>query len=260
MKTISSSASWSAVRILLILGLGAVPVCAQTRAAAAPERQLFDSANRERGSRGLPLLRWDDVLASAAHVHAVRMAQQNTISHQFPGEMDFSGRLHQAGARFSAAAENVAEGPTAEEIHEGWMMSPGHRANLLDPEMNSVGIAVVARNGTLFAVQDFSKTLANLSLEEQERTVTAQLKAQGLHAVAGAAAARQACASGQADAAGHHSVYLLRYSATDLGRLPDALEQEIRKGSYSEAAVGACSASHDTNFSTYNLAVLLYEQ
>jgi hypothetical protein len=188
------------------------------------------------------------------------MAQQNTISHQFPGELDFSGRLHQVGAHFSAAAENVAEGPTAEEIHNAWMKSPGHRENLLDPEMNSVGIAVVERIGTLFAVQDFSKTFADLTLEDEERAVAAQLKTQGLHVLAGTAGARQACASGHADTAGHHSVYLLRYSATDLGKLPDALEQEIRKGSYSESAVGACAASRDPNFSTYNLAVLLYRQ
>jgi hypothetical protein len=252
-------AIFAAAAILSMLGLASVPARAQARV-AAPERQLFDSANRERGARGLPLLRWDDVLASAAHLHAVRMAQQNTISHQFQGEMDFSGRLHQAGAHFSAAAENVAEGPSAEEIHDGWMMSPGHRQNLLDPEMNSVGIAVVARNGTLFAVQDFSKTLADLSFEDEERAVAAQIKAQGLHVLAGTAGARQACASGHADAAGHRSVYLLRYSATDLAKLPDALEQEIRKGSYSEAAVGACAASRDPNFATYNLAVLLYEQ
>ena len=188
-----------AVTILSVLGLAAVPARAQVRA-TAPERQLFDSANRERGARGLPLLRWDDVLASAAHLHALQMAQRNTISHQFPGELDFSGRLHQAGAHFSAAAENVAEGPTAEDIHEGWMMSPGHRENLLDPEMNSVGIAVVARNGTLFAVQDFSKALADLSLEDEERTVAAQLKARGLHVLAGTAGARQACASARKDA------------------------------------------------------------
>ena len=255
MKAIFSAAA----TILLMLSLAVVPARAQTRATAT-ERQLFDSANRERGMRGLPPLRWDDTVASAAHLHAVRMAEQNTISHQFPGEVDFSARLHQAGAHFSAAAENVAEGPTAEEIHNGWMMSPGHRANLLDPEMNSVGIAVIARNGTLFAVQDFSKTLTDLSLEDEERTVAAQIKAQGLHVLAGGAEARQACASGHADAAGHRSVYVLRYTATDLAKLPDALEQEIRKGGYSDAAVGACSASRDPNFSTYNLAVLLYAQ
>jgi len=37
------------------------------------------------------------------------------------------------------------------------MHSPPHRANLLDKDMDSVGIGVVERNGELFAVEDFSK-------------------------------------------------------------------------------------------------------
>ena len=65
-------------------------------------------------------------------------------------------RASQAGARFSSLAENVAEGPSAEAIHREWMNSPPHRANLLDPQLDSVGIAVAERNGILFAVEDFS--------------------------------------------------------------------------------------------------------
>ena len=138
-------------------------------------------------------------------------------------------------------------------------MSPGHRENLLDPELNSVGIAVVARNGTLFAVQDFSKALANLSLEEEERAVAAQLKTQGLHVQAGTAVARQACATGRSDTGGHRSVFILRYSTSDVKKLPDALENQIRSSHYPEAAVGACAASGGAVYSQYELAVLLYE-
>ena len=36
------------------------------------------------------------------------------------------------------------------------MNSPPHRANILDPEMDSLGVAVIERNGELFAVQDFA--------------------------------------------------------------------------------------------------------
>jgi uncharacterized protein YkwD len=57
---------------------------------------------------------------------------------------------------FISAAENVAQGPTAAVIHQEWMNSPPHRENLLDPELDSMGVAVVARNGELFAVQDFA--------------------------------------------------------------------------------------------------------
>lgn len=231
---------------------------AQAKASAA-ERELFDDANRERTARGVAPLRWDSQLAEAARLHALRMAQQNAISHQFPGEPDFSTRLHDAGAHFSSAAENVAEGPTPGMVHDGWMRSPGHRENLLDPEMSSLGVGVVERGGQLFAVQDFDKSLAELSLADQQGEVAAELKKQGLRVQDGAAAAHRACASNQLDAAGHRAVFVFRYSTEDLGKLPDALERQIRTGRYGEAAVAACPASNDANYSTYDLAVLLYE-
>jgi len=91
------------------------------------------------------------------------LAQQNSLSHQFPGEPDLAGRVAQAGARFSTIAENIAEGPSVVSIHEQWMKSPPHRRNLLDPQLDSVGISVAERNGTWFAVEDFSLAVGALS-------------------------------------------------------------------------------------------------
>jgi uncharacterized protein YkwD len=121
------------------------------------EQILFDSANRDREARHLRPLTWSPTLASAARIHAQKMAQQNTLSHQFPGEADLAMRVRMAGIHFTSVAENVAEAPTAAVIHQEWMNSPHHRDNLLDADLDSVGIAVVARGGQLFAVEDFSQ-------------------------------------------------------------------------------------------------------
>lgn len=123
------------------------------------EQTLLDSANRERAAQGLPALKWDQALARAAHQHALRMAEQNSLSHQFRGEPDLPARAVRAGAQFSSIAENVAEGPTAADIHAQWMKSSPHRANLLDTDLDSVGIAVAERKGQLFAVEDFSRVV-----------------------------------------------------------------------------------------------------
>jgi len=45
---------------------------------------------------------------------------------------------------------------------------PGHRANILDPRIDSIGIAVVDGEERLFAVEDFALAVESLSLEEQE--------------------------------------------------------------------------------------------
>jgi uncharacterized protein YkwD len=124
---------------------------------SATEQALLDAANREREARGLQPFEWNVSLASAARTHAQKMAQAGTLSHQFPGEMNLGYRVRMAELHFTKAAENVALGPSAAVIHKAWMNSPPHRDNLLDRELDSIGIAVVERDGQLFAVQDFSR-------------------------------------------------------------------------------------------------------
>jgi len=121
------------------------------------EQQLLHDINQERKSHGLPTLKSDEALTNAARKHAQRMAEQGTASHQFPGEPSQLARARAAGAHFSWLSENVDEGTGATTIHQSFMKSPLHRANILDRDMDSIGIGIVERNGHLFAVEDFSK-------------------------------------------------------------------------------------------------------
>ncbi len=131
-------------------------VHAQTGANAA-EQQLFSSVNRLRADRGLPALQWNEALATAARHHAGLMAQHGAAEHVFAGEPALAARVSQAGVRFTWLAENVVQGGSSQAIHAEFAQSPNHRANLLDSDMNSIGIGVVERGGRLFAVEDFCK-------------------------------------------------------------------------------------------------------
>jgi uncharacterized protein YkwD len=149
-------------KTLLIAALTINAVFSWTSAAAQPrteaaEQQLFQAINRERAASGLPPLKWDVALATAARQHAEAMASQRSISHGFPGEPSLPSRAARAGARFSWLSENVAAGPNAENISEQWMESPNHRANLLDADMDTIGAGAAERNGVVFAVADFCK-------------------------------------------------------------------------------------------------------
>jgi len=235
------------------------------------ERILFDSANRERAEAHLRPLRWDNSLANGARQHAERMARQNTLSHQLGGEEDFKARALRAGARFSSLAENIAEGPSAPAIHSQWMHSPSHRDNLLDPKLDSIGIAVSERGGEMFAVEDFSLAVADLSLEEQEQQVASLLLAKGLlvlndmhghHSKDGRAMAdeaRRACAEESGMSGVNRPAFLFRYTTADLAHLPPALTTEIRTGRHHSAVVGACPSNKKSDFSHYRLAILLYD-
>jgi len=222
-------------------------------------QSLFESANHERAVQGLAPLKWSATLATAARQHAVRMAAQNTLSHQLPGEPGMAERASQAGARFSSLAENVAEGSSAQSIHQQWMKSPPHRANLLGAQLDSVGIAVAERDGVLFAVEDFSLAAGKLSVEEQEGIVNAKLRSRGLRLMSYTSDARRSCLLDNGYAGSHTPNFVLHYATTDLQTFPDILEQRIQTGNYHSAVVGACPSDAKTGFSNYRLAVLLYE-
>jgi hypothetical protein len=242
--------------IFAILVMAPLAFSAQ-RAVSTPERQLFEALNRERAALGLSMLVWNDSLASAARQHAERMAQHNMLSHQLPGEPDLRMRAAGTGARFSMVAENIAIGPDAAVIHSGWMHSPGHRANILSPELSAVGIAVVPRGAELFAVQDFSQAVPNLNLNQQEQQVLPLLAARGLQIIVGHNDARNNCDSDRGFAANRPAL-VARYETTNLKDLPTDLERKIQSGRYRAAAVGACSVEDARGFTLFRITILLY--
>ncbi len=121
------------------------------------ERDLFASVNQARRAQGLPPLRWDESLAVAARRHAEVMAEHESAQHGFAGEPSLSTRVKQAGVHFRWLAENVFQGPSSQFIHTGFMQSPPHRANILDRDMDSIGVGVVERDRQFFAVEDFAQ-------------------------------------------------------------------------------------------------------
>jgi hypothetical protein len=223
------------------------------------EQYLFAAANAERAQRGLHALHWDNTLYRAAVGHAQEMAARQAISHQFSGESDLSARGRQTGARFSRIAENVAEAPTAVQIHQAWMHSPGHRANLLDPAVDSLGIGVISRDGELFAVEDFDRSFRKLSLDEQESEVGDLLHSNSsLTILPRSGDARRTCAMETGYAGARMPWFIMRYTSADLSRLPDTLKEKLASRKYHKAEVGACAASGTENFSAYSIAVMLY--
>lgn len=222
------------------------------------ERILFDAANRERLDRHLPALHWDGRLARAARDHAALMSRWGALSHQFTGEPGLSARFSRAGVRFTFAAENVGIASSASELHSLWMNSRPHRENLLEKRVNSIGISVVRRGVHLYAVEDFAGRPAALSLDEQEREVGALLAAHGLLLRETTPGDRETCSLSRGVAPGAHPRYLVRYLTAAIDQLPPELLEEMTRGIYHSASVGACETSGEQGFSGYRLAILLY--
>lgn len=232
--------------------------------ASAPnvaEQYLLAAANQERAARGIPPLHRDPILAQAALYHARQMATHAGISHQFPGEPELSVRGARAGAHFSLITENVAEASDSAVLHDLWMHSKGHRENLLDPKVDSVGISVVAHDHQFFAVEDFARTVKSLSFNEQEQTVATLLEQSGLQ-IGGKGIsvedARRTCSMSTGYAGHRQPWFIMRYTAGKLTELPSQLQSRLHSGKYHEAAVGACLSADSGPFTAYNIAVLLY--
>ncbi len=135
--------------------LVSVPGASESAAPSPAEKLIFDQINEERARAGVSTLQWNDNVAQAARAHAVLLAENGRLSHQFAGEAAVPERIGATGARFTIAAENVALTGYVEDVHPALMTSPGHRGNILNPKYNAVGIGVVEREGKIYAAEDF---------------------------------------------------------------------------------------------------------
>lgn len=221
------------------------------------EHELFELLNNERVANHLPELHWDEALFKAARKHALLMLDLNILEHQLPNEPGLEERLTNAGARFTYIAENIAIGKDSATIHNGWMHSPGHRANILNPRITAVGIAVVRGTAGLFAVQDFSQAFTNVSLEQQEKQVSALLAAKGLRVTGVPDDARKSC-NGSMAVSGARSGALIRFETGSLSEIPPDLEKKIRSEPYRNVSVGACRTTEAAGFARYKIALLFF--
>lgn len=99
--------------------------------------------NRERAAQGLPPFGFDARLALAAADRIEDMRELRYFAHVSPeGRKPFELILER-GYDFREAGENLAAGfASAESVVAAWMKSPGHRANILSPRFEQVGVAI----------------------------------------------------------------------------------------------------------------------
>jgi uncharacterized protein YkwD len=112
------------------------------------ERRMLELHNKERSSRDIPRLCVHPRLQKAADAHSRDMIRKDRFSHGNVGR-----RLHNFGYRWKAYGENIyrdRRGPSPEITFKSWMKSSTHRRNILDRDLDEVGIgaATGAVNGS----------------------------------------------------------------------------------------------------------------
>ncbi|WP_106401994.1 CAP domain-containing protein [Actinocorallia populi] len=144
-----------ACTLALIAGLGIGPATAAS-AAPAPamskaEKKVLTLTNAARKKAGCKPLKGNRKLALAARRHSKDMALNDYFSHTSKDGSSPWDRIKRTGYR-NPGAENIAYGyPSAKAVVSGWMKSPGHRANILNCGLKSLGVGKYRTHWT----QDF---------------------------------------------------------------------------------------------------------
>ncbi len=110
---------------------------------AGEENKLLTLTNNLRTQQGLPALSGMVPLHVSSDLKATDMADLHYFSHTSPKGYGLAHYLATAGYRYETAGENLAMGfSSAEEIFSGWVKSPTHYANLIDPDFKEFGVSM----------------------------------------------------------------------------------------------------------------------
>ena len=154
------------------------------------ELQMLSLINEERISRGLSILQLEKKLNKSAEDHSQWMLKEDIFSHTGEGETSPHERMVEANFQFSGhwfSAENIAWQSTrgadgliddVEDLHTALMNSAGHRANILNPNFQYIGIGIEEGDfshgaftyDSLMVTQNFARTTAKVDLDLGKNT------------------------------------------------------------------------------------------
>ena len=225
------------------------------------EQDLLQLANQSRQQVGAGPLTLDTGLSQAARIHALAMLEARQLSHQFSGEPALPQRLAKmTKLQLDQEGENVALDYSAADGHEHLMHSPPHRANLLNPAYNVVGLGVVRSGDRLYIVQDFGHAITSYSADEAKDHVASAVaearRRSGLRKLPRhdfPEADQYACSMAHADKLGTQQVQnlakqftVLTYTSLHPDVLPDGTTHAITSRYLRSFSVGACYARTNT--------------
>jgi len=132
--------------------------------------EFIDNVNQAREAHGLPPVATSPRLTAIADRHSRHMAERRQLVHNL-GLPNILGNWVELG-------ENVGEGPTEGDVHQAFMQSAPHRANVLDPRYTQIGVGVMTdASGQVWVTEDFRRpargTLAFESSMRQIHEMTA---------------------------------------------------------------------------------------
>lgn len=120
-------------------------------------KQVVALVNKERAKEGLSPLTIDTKVQAAAQVRAKEC--EKLFSHTRPDGSSFSTALKEQNVSYRSAGENIAWGQhSPQQVMDAWMNSPGHRANIMNPNFTTIGVGYYENvGGTDYWCQLFTR-------------------------------------------------------------------------------------------------------
>jgi uncharacterized protein YkwD len=112
------------------------------------EAALLGLLNKERLRQGLAALAPDERISVVAREHSLQLLAERHASHRTATTGSLLDRLRHSEIPFTRALENVSLSPSPEAAHQRFMDSPGHRLNVLDPDVTVAGIGIAMERGS----------------------------------------------------------------------------------------------------------------
>ncbi|GGK82812.1 hypothetical protein Sme01_16840 [Sphaerisporangium melleum] len=130
-----------------------------TSSVVAAENEVARLTNVARQEQGCGPLRIDEKLRAAARGHSDDMAAKGYFDHTSADGRSPWDRIKAASYTSNMFAENIARGQaTPEAVVQGWLNSPGHRANIMNCKLKAIGVGVHFGKGGPWWTQDFGGT------------------------------------------------------------------------------------------------------
>lgn len=107
------------------------------------ERYMFSLINKERKTKGVQEIVFDDQLRDVGRSHCKDMFERGYFSHFTPVGFSPFDRMDDVGILYNFAGENLALSPNTDIAMRGLMASPGHKANILSENFGRVGVGVM---------------------------------------------------------------------------------------------------------------------
>ncbi|MCD6301607.1 MAG: hypothetical protein J7L82_06015, partial [Staphylothermus sp.] len=161
------------VILILVNSFGGLIGIPQAYASSITSSNIIVLTNQARSSYGLNTLSNNGKLEAAALAKANNMFELQYWDHFGPNGESPWQFIKAAGYNYVYAGENLARGfRTSEGVHEAWMSSPTHKANIVSPNYEDIGVSVVTGvlegSQTILVVQMFG----NLSMPQSSTPIT----------------------------------------------------------------------------------------